>query len=462
MSAFVRLMNRPVRTRIALPIAGFAVFVFYLVLAHVNYWPGQVWGKPKGFEWTSPTATGGDEPHYLMIANSLLDDHDLRLEDDFKRVKAGGYEAGIAYKGQEFGGHTYLVNARTKKFTLCVFGCTEKEESEVGGKSEPLYQVPSHPWAFPLFLAILTAPFRPSSAGVEARIGVMLALIAALGVLLTYWAARLSGQSTKAAIASAAIVGFASPWLVYSRSYFSDPTLGVLALGGLIALRKDRPVVAGLLIGVAMAMKSILLLFGFAWIFERVLAKQWRQAAALTVTIGICGVVLLAANIKTLPEPLASGAMRITAARDLRPLWLTLYEPEHGLFTFTPWAIPAVLWGPLSLWKSRRLPTLGEGSLETRARKQIVFGAFAVMLVFASVGFGPGWCYGPRFYVPLYPFLAMLAVDWVVVAKRRLERSFLVALATYGLVAAVPAAPQYHWLFSRKPFEALTGPGKTV
>lgn len=446
------------KRRLALALMGLGVVVFYVVLAHLNYWPGGIWGKPKGFEWAPPAATGGDEPHYLMIANSLLDDHDIRLEEDFKRVKAGGYEAGIAYKGQEFGGHTYLVNARTKKFTLCVFGCTEKEENELGGKDEPLYQVPSHPAAFPLFLALLAAPFRPSPAGIEARLGVMLALVSALGVILTYWAARLSGQGTKAALASAAIVGFASPWLVYVRAYFGDSTLGVFALAAFIALRKDRPVIAGLLIGMAMAMKSILLLFGFAWIFERALARQWRQAIALTVTIGISGVVLLAINMKTLPEPLASGAMRITAARDLQPLWLTLYEPEHGLFTFAPWAIASVLWGPVSLWKSRKLPTLGEGSLETQARRQIVLGSFALMLVFASVGFGPGWCYGPRFYLPLFPFFAILAVDWAVVAGRRLERAVLVALAAYGVASAVPSAPQYHWLFSRKPFEALTGP----
>jgi hypothetical protein len=148
--------------------------------------------------------------------------------------------------------------------------------------------------------------------------------------------------------------------------------------------------------------------------------------------------------------------------RDLQPLWLTLYEPEHGLFMFTPGGIAAVFWGPISLWRSRSVTLLAPGSLETQARRQVVFSTFAVMLVFASVGFGPGWCYGPRFYVPLFPFLAILSVDWFLVAARRWERWLFVALAGYGLVSAVPSAPQYHWLFSRKPFEALTGPGKAV
>lgn len=431
-----------------------ALGAFYALLAHLNYWPGGVWGRPKGWALSAPTSTGGDEPHYLVIANSLLFDGDIELQDDFLRIQAGGYEAGIAYKGVKFGGHAYLWNRRTRAFALCVVDCLPEDVAALGGPGEPLVQVPSHPAAFGAFLALLAAPLRPSPAGVEARLGVMLALLAAAGVALTYLAARLSGQRTRAALASAALLGFASPWLVYLRSYFVDVTLGFFMLLGFLAMRRRMPVLAGLSIGVAMAMKSILLLAGFAWIAERLWARARREAFVLTATIGLAGLALLAVNRLTIPELLASGAMRITAARSLDPMFYTFFEREHGLFSYVPWAVAPLVWGPVSLV---RPPKAQVGLLGLEARRQMVLATFAIVLVFSAVSFGPGWCYGPRFYIPVMPYLAILAVDWALVA-RRWERAMLAALAVWGAVVAFPSVVQYHWLFSRGPFDAIVGP----
>ncbi len=75
-----------------------------------------------------------------------------------------------------------------------------------------------------------------------------------------------------------------------------------------------------------------------------------------------------------------------------------------------------------------------------------------------ALGFGPGFCYGPRYYVPLFPLLALLAVDFTLAEAARWRR---VAFAVFGLaslVIAVTSVPQYRWLFTQHALASLVGP----
>jgi hypothetical protein len=41
-----------------------------------------------------PYIKGGDEPHYLLILNSLINDGDLDLKDNYESVHQGSLQAG--------------------------------------------------------------------------------------------------------------------------------------------------------------------------------------------------------------------------------------------------------------------------------------------------------------------------------------------------------------------------------
>lgn len=47
---------------------------------------------------TPPGVVSGDEPHYLMVVNSILFDRDQRLEDDYGRVEESGLDAGRRFR----------------------------------------------------------------------------------------------------------------------------------------------------------------------------------------------------------------------------------------------------------------------------------------------------------------------------------------------------------------------------
>jgi hypothetical protein len=413
----------------------------YLFVGHVN---GKL-GPRGGIRRAVPHAVSGDEPHYLVIINSLLFDHDLRIDPDFARIRSGGYEAGAAFRGGTFGGHAVLVNRRTGQNVKCHESCTEASVEALGGNADELAMYPAHPVGFPLLVALLVWPLQPAPEAVEGLVGTVNILISIGGVLLAYAGARRGGLGNTAAIASAILLGFASSWFPYSKSYFSESAIGLFLLLGFLALRTGRPVWSGLAIGVAASMKSVFALCGFAWVLERLWARRYREAALLTASMGVCGLLQMWLNMKLLGSAVTVGAGSFVAADGLQSFKDTLFEPSHGLFPFVPWAVLAFLWGPIG---GRPGVQAAPDELDVPARRQLVLPLFLFLAVYSIIGWGPGYCYGPRYWIALLPFLALLAVDFAVSGKKwRLQLTGVLAVA--GLLVAVPGAVKYERLFSR-------------
>lgn len=432
------------------PLAAVLFAITVASYAFVGHVDGKL-GANDRIQFVNPEATSGDEPHYLVIINSLLFDHDVHIEDDHARIAAGGYEAGARWKGRPFGGHAVLVNQRTGAHALCHQKCDADEMTAVGGDPADLIQVPAHPIAYPMFMAALVSPFRPSPGQVESLVGEMAILVSIAGVLLVYAVARRSGLGSKAAFACAMLLGFASPWLPYVRSYFSDTSIGVFLLLGYLALRSNRPGWAGVAVGVAMAMKSVFVLFGFAWIAERLWAKRYREAFWLAGSTGVCGVVHICTNMMLLRSPVTYGSAPWSSTRGLQSFIDTMAHPTQGLLLFMPWALIPFIWGAMA---ARPGVKSEPGLLPVEARRQLILPILLCLGVYSIIGWGPGFCYGPRYWVPLLPFFAPLVVDFVL-AGRAWRLGLVSALAAVSLLIAVPGAIRYRMLFSKPPAAAL-------
>ncbi|HUH00370.1 MAG TPA: hypothetical protein VML75_00165, partial [Kofleriaceae bacterium] len=68
------------------------------------------WSAERGVEWAEPASYSGDEPHYLMVVNSLLFDRDLDLREDYDRVRAGSDDAGRRFRGAQLDHHTIVLD----------------------------------------------------------------------------------------------------------------------------------------------------------------------------------------------------------------------------------------------------------------------------------------------------------------------------------------------------------------
>ena len=433
-----------------------ALFAIYVVLGHVDYLPdSRIPPRHGPFRRGDPYATSGDEPHYMLVINSLLFDRDVRLDADYARVHAGGSDAGQAFRGVRWlGGHSLLVDPATGRNVKCSSACRHEDYAALAAPQPDLvFQVPAHPLAYPILMAALALPFRaPSPVEAEVLVGRFSILIAFGGVVLAYACARRGGLSSRNAALCAVLLGLASPWLVYLRAYYSESSIGLFLALGFLALQLGRPFLAGLGAGVAMAMKPVFLLVALAWIAERLWARRPREAIALAGSSGLCAIALLAVNMAVLHTPLVGGAGPIFWSTDPWSLIDPLLEPTHGLFLFAPWTIVPFAWAPFAL---RRSDSDGEGRLSVEARRQIVLPSLACAAAFGSLGFGPGLCYGPRYFVPLLPLLALLAVDFAFAKGSTWRVLSLAALGLASLAIALSSVPQYHQLFSQPPLASL-------
>src|ERR687892_486246 len=144
---------------------------------------------------------GGDEPHYLLAAESLLDDRNIDVNDEYaERAYRDFYPYDLDKHGKE----------------------TE------GGLNEP------HGIGFPLF--ILPAYAAGGAEGVE----LFLAAIAALAVALAYRLA-LRVVPARGARGAAAGGGLTPPFIAYGSAVYPELTAGAaLAGAALLALRLDQ------------------------------------------------------------------------------------------------------------------------------------------------------------------------------------------------------------------------------
>jgi hypothetical protein len=398
------------------------------------------WVQGIGFLHVRPGVVGGDEPHYLMITNSLLFDHDLVLQDDYQRVARGGLEAGARFSGVELDHHTVVVNRRTGHHALG-YNNGIRWQPQPGREFAPsadVYEVSAHPVTFPGIVALAIWPFRPAAAEVEGDAGFVVAIIAWLVTLATYFLGRQAGMSRGLAVFAAMLLLLASPWLAYSRSYFREPAIGLAMILALWAAVADLPVGSALGAIAAAAMKPAYLFVGACLAAEDIRERKWTDSFKIILGLGLAMIAFVVISLWLRKTVIRSGLRMMLSVRQR---FDTLFDSRQGLLMYAPWTL-------LGLVQSLR------ASFSFRPRDRLLrrmAGPLAINLI-ASSGFGPGFCYGPRYWVPFLPWLAVATVEGI---KRAGFATRVVAavLILVSMAIAVPGALCYPELFQTTPLQ---------
>jgi hypothetical protein len=320
----------------------------------------------------------GDEPHYLILCQSLLRDGDLRIENNHARRDYEEYFDG------ELPPH-YLTR----------------------GRDGQIYSV--HAPGLPLL--ILPAFALAGHAGVM----LFLSALSALGTALVWRVTHRLTLDPRAAWFAWAATALSAPFLLHAFSVYPDALGGVLALSGvalLVAEEQREP-----------ARSRVLLLHGAAlamlpWLHSRF--------AVLAGMLGLCAVLRLARGERAGRRLAAFLALPVLSAT----AWLAFFWWVYGTpnpaapYAAEPLGTGHVLEGLLGLLFDQQfgltpnapvlgLALLGFGALWRRSRRLAVeLGAIAAAYLLVVSAF-PMWWGGSsapaRFTVAILPILGIVA-----------------------------------------------------
>ena len=422
-------------------LSSYAIPAFFVVLL-LGFWGVTriEWVPSTGFEVVSPRVISGDEPHHLLVLNSMLFDHDLQLQDDYIRAQTGLDAGGVPLPDH----HTIIVNRRTGQHGTWF----EHHADEDLAPGPDVYEVSSHPLAYPAFLAAFIAPFRPKMDDVQRDASLVMVLVSWLGAIFTFLLARKVGMGTGYALLATALLALASPWLAYNRSFFVEPVIGLAAVISLYALEGERPILAGTAAAAAAIFKPPLAVIGAGFVIDRLQRKRWRDVIVLLAVLGFFGFVLVSFNYWLARTLVISGNVSgpwpfgSNTANDFRHLGDTFIGSDHGLFIFAPWTIFAIFPIGKAFCSADAVPRfLREMSLPI---------AMQLALLTAS-NFDVGACYGPRYWIPFLPWMAVAAA-YTVKSVGWSWKSIFVALALLSLAISLAGALRYPQMFSLSPW----------
>jgi len=347
----------------------------------------------------------GDEPHYLLIAHSLLVDHDLKVSNNYERRDY------LAYYSGRLSPH---------------YGPP--------GKDGSLYSL--HAPGLPALIAPALA------VGGYRGVVLWIAVISALGTLFAWKAAYALTSDVTAAWVAWAAAALTAPAILQGTLIYPDSVAGTVLSAGVLAmltvssLSIPRAAMLGVGIGLlpwlhtrfaplaavlAVAVGLRLLAIPQGW------RQRWRTLLALMspIVVSVTAWLMFFASVYGTFDPLAAyaGQAPLQPDRVVSGVLGLLADQEFGLIPNAP---VHLLWigGTLALWRDHR-------------RLLIELACMAVPYVLAVAAF-PNWFGGStpaRYLAPMiFPLAVMVAALWC--RQDALGKSLSLALLTVSVLIA--------------------------
>ncbi len=379
-------------------------------------------------------AFSGDEPHYLLMLNSLLNDGDLDLANNYANVHAGGIQAGQNYAAlRTLDHHTQLdIDGRRvdwREFYDFAHGQWEADADGVvhpvpkPGVAAPPAGVPeysTHQYGGAFLLAPLLYPLRGTTWLEPAAI--FCSGLAVVGAMLFYRMLLRCFTDDAFSINAVTVVAFlGTPIWFYGRSLFLEGMLTCCVVGAYaLALRKKWSFLPGLLVGISIQMKPNLALAALPLFVDLLARREFRRAVTMATPVAVSmGLLawlyaeLYGSPLKP-PQPFLWGNF-LEGASGL------LFAPSVGLLIFCPVTVLAFYcWPAFVRTKGRDAALMGIG-----------FALFFLLMASYQIWYA-GMCYGPRHLVPTLP---LLLASLVMLPGAAFYRRAVGRAATWGLAA---------------------------
>lgn len=365
---------------------------------------GPVPGQAARISFGVPMIHSGDEPHHLVLIESAIQDFDFDVANNYASVHRGGLGAGRKFAGSPLDHHvTWFVHGQRFDWGQAYETEPSRWDHDAAGHPQPtlLKNAPPLPASersrHSPGLAVLTSPLLWPFRGtrwVEPLALLMTAVATVCGLMAFVELIRPLSRVPWVWTLAAAVAYLGSPLWAYARTLYPEPflaALGVLAYAQ--ALRSQRPLAAGMLLGAGAMLNVAFALVAVPLVVDASVRERWAEARRIAIPVLATVALVLWWNHASFGAWLAfSQTWSFRSVAEGLPGLAA--SPRHGLLAVSPVLALAALGIP-SWFRQHR-------------REAVLMTAAAVLFVVAAAGVEPWWggsSYSARRIVPVMPFL---------------------------------------------------------
>ena len=418
-------------------------FVVLALLAPLGV-SGPVPGDQDSISFTKPMIHSGDEPHYLVLINSVVEDRDLDVKNNYASVHQGGNDAGRKFAAAPLDHHVtwYLHNRCTPWWEIFETDGKLWQRDAAGHPmptrrknfekiSLPDDEYSRHSPGLALLLSPFLIAFR-NSGWLEPATLLATSLLTIAGFFAFCSFIRPYAANPFQVVMFGAVAYLGSPLWHYGRTLYAEPYAAALLICAYAAvLRSCRYLVGGLFIGAAVLIRTEYFLIALPLLAEPLWRRDRVDSMCAWLPVVAAGFLKLLWN-QQMRDGWTHNAELWEWSNPVTGLAGLLFSPSHGILLFAPILL-------LSAWSFREW--------FRDHRKDAILVALGVgcywFLISSQAQWWGGTCYSAKLVVPVLPFmiapLATLGRNPLWNANILFKAGFAVVMmisVEFGLVAA--------------------------